>query len=263
MNKRLSELTMDDYKAFVRFWCDGTIVKSGRTGVNYIRAFKRMIETLKVPTPDGFAELFSFRVTDPPKIARYDAEVLKIFLRHTNERVRLFSLMCLNFGYYQVDIARLRLDQITDAEGGPYRAGDMYITKRRERTRHQNAFATTVYVWPETQRLMEQFRAKPNPAGTYFLTKLGLPYKVKTVSGIVEETIRTNKLNGDMSLKQFRKIGASQLKALAGSDAMHQYKANALSAADKPYILEDYSILTNALRKLREKLLTDGCLPPV
>ena len=43
---------------------------------------------------------------------------------------------------------------------------------------------------------------------------------------------------------------------------MHQYKSNALNAADAPYILEDYSILTNALKKFREKLIADGVLTP-
>src|SRR5687767_11967115 len=44
------------------------------------------------------------------------------------------------------------------------------------------------------------------------------------------------------------------------SVAMHQYKANALGAADQPYILEDYSILTRALMTFREKLRDDRVL---
>ena len=71
---------------------------------------------------------------------------------------------------------------------------------------------------------------------------------------------RAKRLRGQFSFKQYRKIGASQIKVLGGSDSMHQYKANALSAADKPYILEDYSILTKTLKMFREKLKSDGAL---
>jgi hypothetical protein len=107
---------------------------------------------------------------------------------------------------------------------------------------------------------MQQNRARPNPAGMYFLSQHGTPYSVKTISGVVEQVIRGEGLGGTMSIKQFRKIGASLIKMVASTDAMHQYKANALSTADQPYILEDYSLLTAALKRLREKLLEEGVL---
>jgi len=83
---------------------------------------------------------------------------------------------------------------------------------------------------------------------------------VKTISGATEQMIRYVGLARQFSVKQYRKVGASQIKALVGTDAMHQYKANAPSGADKPYILEDFSILTGALKKFREKLVADGVL---
>lgn len=49
-------------------------------------------------------------------------------------------------------------------------------------------------------------------------------------------------------------------KALADSDAMHMYKANAATAADKPYVLDEFSRLTAALKRFREKLKADGVL---
>lgn len=249
LDKRLGDLTAADYEAFVRFWCDPAVVKSKRTALNYTRAFRQMITRLDLPTPRKFNEIFTIKITQPTKIVRYNPDLLRIFLQHEDERVQMLSLLCLNCGYYQVDIARLLFEHVTDFDGNPYTSGDMFITKRRERTRHQNLFTTTVYVWPETQRLMEKLRApRENPFGTYFLSQLGTPYSVKTVAWIVEQVIRERGLGGQFSLKQFRKIGASQLKALAGSDAMHQYKANSLSAADRPYIDEDYNRLTNALQ---------------
>jgi hypothetical protein len=83
---------------------------------------------------------------------------------------------------------------------------------------------------------------------------------VKTVSGLVDAVKKANHLTGKFSIKQFRKVGASQIKKLSGSDAMHQYKANALNDADMPYILEDYSLLTAALKKFRDLLKADGVL---
>ncbi|MBC8106990.1 MAG: hypothetical protein H7Z14_10405 [Anaerolineae bacterium] len=136
----------------------------------------------------------------------------------------------------------------------------MFITRHREKTRHQNDFSTTCYVWPETQALMQKLKAPANPSGTYFLSQFGKPYSVKTISGVVEQVIRDVGLARQISVKQYRKIGASQIKKLAGTDAMHQYKANAPSATDKPYILEDFSILTAALKALRKKLKEDGVL---
>jgi integrase len=261
VNKRLMDLTLQDYESYVRFWCDPANMKSERTSLNYTGAFRRMITCLKVPTPQEFNDLFKMRLTQGTKIVRYDPDLLRIFLQHEDGRVQLISLMCLNFGYYQVDIARLRFEHITDFDGNPYRSGDMFVTKRRERTRHQNKFTTTVYCWPETQRLMEQYRAAlRNAYGSYFLSQNGTPYHVKTVAWIVEQAIREHGLGGKFSLKQFRKIGASQIKALCGSDAMHQYKANALGAADQPYILEDFTLLTGALKKFREKLIANGVL---
>ncbi len=261
VNKRLGDLKVADYDTFVKFWCNPMVVKSERTARNYTRAFQQMINHFDIPKPRKFDDIFTVKITRPTKIVRYNVDLLGTFLRHDNERVRLLSLLCLNCGYYQIDIARLRFEHITDFEGNPYKSGEMFITKQRERTLHQNMFTTTVYIWPETQRLMAKFRARhEHPFGTYFLSKLGTPYSVKTVAWILEGVIRERRLNGQFSLKQFRKIGASQIKALSGTDAMHQYKANALGAADTPYILEDYSLLTKALKTFREKLIADGVL---
>jgi len=261
VDRTLEELKHDDYRDFVRFWCDPAVVKSERTGANYIHAFKRMLDALKVKLPEDVAELFSLKIRTGTKIVRYQPVMLKKLLGCEDDRARLFQLMFLNFGYYAVDVARLRFDHITDAEGNPYAGrGEMFITRHREKTRHQNDFATTCYVWPETQALMQRLKAPSNPSGTYFLSQFGEPYSVKTISGVVEQVIRNVGLARQFSVKQYQKVGASQIKALAGTDAMHQYKANAPSAADKPYILEDFSILTAALKKLRKKLKADGVL---
>src|ERR1043165_5372419 len=56
---------------------------------------------------------------------------------------------------------------------------------------------------------MEKQRAPlQNPGGRYFVSHLGMPYKGKTVAGLVEEVIREKGLNRQFSVKQFRKIGA-------------------------------------------------------
>ncbi|HEY1686472.1 MAG TPA: hypothetical protein VGG19_17040 [Tepidisphaeraceae bacterium] len=262
IRKRLRDLTIGDYDAFVRFWCDPQNLRSGRTGANYIRALKQMIEGLKIATPEGFDDTFKLKIKKQPNIAPYDPAILKLFLNASHERARLFSLLFLNCGYYQVDVIRLRFDHVTDAEGKPYIGGEMFITKSREKTSHQNDFETTCFVWPETQVLMEKHRARPNRYGTYFLSSHGKPYNEDTISDLIHQIIRANGLIGKFSIKQFRKVGASQIKALADSDAMHLYKANALAQEDKPYIIEDFARLTAALKKFREKLIADGVLVP-
>jgi hypothetical protein len=211
VRKRLGDLTLDDYDAFVRFWCDPKII-SGRGGLNYIRAFKQMIDHLKVPKPDEYDEIFAIKMPGTTKIARYNADHLKALLNGEDQRARMYIMMALNMGYYQVDIARLKFEHVTDAEGNPHRKGDMFITKRRERTLHQNTFTTTCYVWPETQALMEKYRARPNPANAYFLSKLGTPYDEDSISPIALDAVKAAGLQGQYSFKQFRKIGASQIK---------------------------------------------------
>ena len=264
VTKRLCDLTRADYESFVQFWCNPNHVKSERTSKNYTGAFSRMLKRLKVPLPDDVDDLFRVKFTKPTKIVRYQPDLLRPFLQHEDERLRLWCLMFLNFGYYQVDLARLRFEYITDFHGNPYQDGEMFITRRRERTKHQNLFTTTIYVWPETQRLMEKFRARrDNPSGMYFLSKLGTPHKYRSMGWKFFDAARNLGLSGVISIKQFRKIGASQIKSLDGSDAMHQYKANALNAADTPYIDEDYSRLTRALKIFRDKLIVDGVLVPV
>jgi hypothetical protein len=119
VQKRLGELTIDDYEGFVRFWCDPQIVSSPRTGQNYIRAFRQMLARLKVPRPDDFDEVFSIKVPKARNIARYNAELLKPLLNCGHERAKLFALLCLNCGMYAIDIVRLRPEHVTDAEGHP------------------------------------------------------------------------------------------------------------------------------------------------
>lgn len=261
VNRVMASLRYEDYKDFTDFWTDPTNVTSERTSINYIGAFKRMLDGLKIRVPEECEELFRLRVTALPKIVKYNPAWLRALLSFPDDRARMFQLMGLNFGSYQCDIVRLTQSHITDYDGLPYQSGEMFVTRRRERTRHRNNFATTVYVWPETQQLMEKFRAKANPADAYFLSKFGLPYDEDTISYFIAPAIHAAGLQGQFSFKQWRKIGASQIKAIGGSDAMHQYKANALSAADQPYILEDYAILTRALKAFREKLIADEVFP--
>jgi hypothetical protein len=158
--KRFRDLTLDDYRLFTEFWFDPKNSVSERTAKNYIGGLQQIIHTLRIKLPDGADEIFKVKSTTMPKIAKYDPAVLRTFLQCSDERARLFSMMFLNFGYYAVDIIGLLFEHITDAQGEPYVSGEMFITKRRERTTHQNNFATTAYVWPETQELMQSI--EPN-----------------------------------------------------------------------------------------------------
>ena len=72
------------------------------------------------------------------------------------------SLLCLNCGFYAVDIVRLKPEEITDAEGNTQDGGN-YISKAREKTSHQNDFKATHWLWPETKALLEKHRARSNP----------------------------------------------------------------------------------------------------
>ena len=77
VNKRLGDLTLQDYESYVQFWCNPENLKSGRAVINYVHAFSRMVKRLKVPRPDEFDDVFKMKIMQTPKIVRYNPDQIR------------------------------------------------------------------------------------------------------------------------------------------------------------------------------------------
>jgi hypothetical protein len=91
VNKRLCDLTKQDYEAFVQFWCNPANAKSERTSKNYVGAFGRMLRRIRIPLPDDFETLFNIKLTQPTRIVRYDAALLRQCCRRRSSSEKILS----------------------------------------------------------------------------------------------------------------------------------------------------------------------------
>lgn len=251
---------------FVNYWWDGDLEISERTALNYCRAFKSLLdwiageEDMQWTMPKGADDVFSFKMSDDRNIAKYDKVKIKKLINGGSEQLKLYSLMALNFGWYQGDIAAFNPKFIT------HRDGEMYIKCKRVKTSHQNKFETEWWVWPETRRLMEKYRAKENPLNLYFLNGNGRPLvsdetKYDSIRDMFD-TARTNSEVDDYSFKQFRKIGFSAVKRITlNPDIARMYAAQKVTGAAARYDADDFfDPMHEALKKWRTELIADGVL---
>ena len=223
--------------------------------------------------PLDIGNLFSFPDANPTTSAKgYNAkELISIFDKlkvvegdnkqkvETKERVRCYCLMAINLGYYQLDIARLTPEMVSVDE-----QGDMFITRKRERTKHKVKFETTAYVWPETRALMEKYKAPAaNVHGLWFLNRAASPLQTddSNTDNIATEYGRLVRDKGvKFMFKAFRKVGNSWIANNVSDLASRQYRAEAPQGTHRFYHKYDVETLTNALKKFREQFIADKVL---
>ncbi|WP_168565001.1 phage integrase family protein [Crateriforma spongiae] len=87
------------------------------------------------------------------RIQVFDELELQTLYKGANDRTRLFMLLCLNCGMTQVDIGKLRHDEVDWKKGR--------IARKRSKTaKHGDAIPTVNYpLWKETFRLLKKFRS--------------------------------------------------------------------------------------------------------
>jgi hypothetical protein len=68
------------------------------------------------------------------------------------------------------------------------------------------------------------------------------------------------KSGSTLTLKQFRKIGASAMERLGGQQPRRLYKAGTIDSGDKVYVVEARQNLTPVLDKWGDELRADGIL---
>ncbi len=94
---------------------------------------------------------FRFNHSVAAKIETFTVEEVRAILDAANERMRLYLLLMLNCGQYQMDIAELRADEVDWKKGT--------LTRARSKTRERNGPVVTYKLWPETLALLRKLRA--------------------------------------------------------------------------------------------------------
>lgn len=280
----LDSVGRDEIVAFKRGWLAkvGAGDMARRTAADYCKAvqyflgwcYKRdRIVSRRIP---DLEDLLRFTDVNPINIEDYDAARAKLLtiLAKASDRVRLYIYLALNCGYYQVDIGAIKLAEIVE------RDGDTYIARRREKSSHQNDFVAFHWLWPETAELLEAEQAPAdraeNPAGLALLNEGGGPvYRISADAGKVDNVTSAywrvlDSINAEraakgldpigLQFKQFRKLGATAMNAIAGETVQKLYRAATFEGADRFYVRGDFSQLTAALRTWGETLRKDGIL---
>ncbi|MDR3582533.1 MAG: tyrosine-type recombinase/integrase [Candidatus Pacebacteria bacterium] len=176
-----------------------------------------------------------------------------------SEKVKLYVLLMLGGGMYQMDIAELKQDEV-DWENG-------LITRARTKTRNQGGPVVTYKLWKETFSLLKKYRNKKSPL--VLTTGEGNPLarrwvesgKTKRYDLIGSAWERLAKRMGmakhRLGMKHLRKTGASilaehpQYKYYAGIYLAHAPQ----SVGDKSYVVPSESEFAEALDWLRVQVL--------
>lgn len=241
-----------------------------RTALNYCRAFQAFLEwmdnqpQLRFQRPKGMDALFKLgKPAADPRVPTFD-EIKAIYAACRTDDERLFVLLGINCGMYEVDISDLTPAALVTYPGG--------IWWRRSKTSHQNAFYVWHWLFPETSALITTQRAAENPHGRLFLNKLGAPlseskdgHRTKAVSEAFERVILRAGLKGKgISFKSLRKFGAHELRAQAAGDKdnlARKYLGQAVPGVLRHYVRDDFEDLAAELKRFRQRLVAAGVLP--
>jgi len=146
----------------------------------------------------------------------FTTDEIKTLLTQSEDRTKLFILLMLNIGAYQSDISELRHEEVNWTTGT--------ITRKRTKTKaHKNVPTVTYRLWPETFKLLRQFRSKKGDR--VLLNSLGNPLvdrgvksdgKSYTNDAIKNAFDRVRKKTGiDKPMKLLRKTSATLIRSQA------------------------------------------------
>ena len=272
VERTLDSLSFEDIERFKRDWMsaarDDKVAL--RTAKDYLLAFKYLLDwadrqsRIAYRHPANIAGIFKFRKVNPINIEEPKEAIGKIkeLFGVASERTRLYVLLGLNCGFYQVDIGRMKLRDVR-VEGR-----HTFIVRAREKTSHQNDFAGRWYLWPETAKLLKSHlangSAETNSTGLALLNEAQAPlYTVKPNRARVDNIEsafdramavvnkrRVAKGHEPMAFafKQLRKVGATMMDRIGGPTARRLYKAGTLTDGDAAYVRNDFDALTKALK---------------
>lgn len=236
--------------------------RSGKTCSNYLSVISMLLnwaETRKTGYvhPTGVAQLFRHkRLLTAPRVERYDAERLNRLLGGCDDMQRLWIYLGLNCGFYQVDIANLRRDELVD---GP--DGTSAIQRYRDKTSATNQFPGYHVLWSETARLLNAVGKSDSADGRLLKSKTGTILRTARTDLIGKHLRQVGKdTDAHIEFKQYRKFGATAIQRLGGDECRRLYKVGQIDSGDKSYVHESREKLTQPLLQWGEELRRDGVL---
>lgn len=219
---------------------------------------RRLAELKLIHLPGNIdARRFRFNHSAAQKIDVFTVEEVRELLGRANERMRLYLLLMLNCGMYQMDVAELRQEEVDWRHGT--------ITRARSKTRERNGPVVTYKLWPETFALLKKHRAEGELALT---TERGNP--------LVEYALKDGKLaRYDAIQSAFTRMGKARLgmkhlrktsATLLGEHPQYKFFANHFLAdspktmADKHYVIPSQAEFFEAIDWLGDKLRSGASL---
>ena len=186
---------------------------------------------------------------------RLDEKPLSQSQAEADERLRLYFLLMLNCGFYQIDCAELRQSQVDWSNGR--------ITRKRTKLENSggNVPTVTYQLWEETFSLLFQHRS--SDPQRVLVNRNGKPCVTKNIAGRGRnDSIKSafnrfqKRLKLDcLPMKHLRKTTASIIASKFGEDVSTLFLADApTSTAGKHYIAIDDERLDDPLKYAREKL---------
>jgi integrase len=247
---------------------------SERSALNYCRAFQAFLDWmdnqpgLRFHKPKGMDALFKLgKPATDPRVPSFE-EVGKLFAAGRNDAERLYVLLGINCGMYEVDISNLTPASLVKHKG------ESCVWWRRQKTSHQNTFQTLHWLFPETLKLIEEVRAPAgNAHGRLLLNRQGEPlseakegFRTKEVSRLFTGVVKRAGLKGGgVSFKSLRKFGSHEVRSQAAGDKdniARKYLGQAIPGVLRDYVRDDFDDLTAELKRFRQRLIDEKVLPP-
>lgn len=217
--KEIDGPTLIKYKAHVDATCKfrtaGHRLEAAKTLVKWLWATE-VIESLPRAFSSGELKIEK----SAPEIKTFTLAEVKTLLTRASQRTKLYCLLGLNCGMYQVDICDLKPSEI-DLEKGT-------VTRRRSKTKkHRNPPRVTYNLWPQTLELLKQeITAEGERA---LIGENGRPLVVQAADGKKTDAVRSafarllKKTGLKGSFKLFRKTSASLLADSQWPDVRHLF----------------------------------------
>jgi integrase len=263
-NTPLASFGEDQIKEVVNYYQSSELELSQRTRSNYVQSMLQFLKSevmrkLNFTMPHFDENFFAFHKVTAENV-KYNKVQIKTLINAVDDRCKLFQLLALNCGFLQVDICNLKLAEIVELNG------DTYIARKRDKTSHQNDFATQWYLWPETAKLLKKHLAAENKWGLALLHPKGGPMMVKRRDYVTVQWRRVALAQPvtakGFSYKQYRKIGVSAVKRISGNpDIARKYAAQKIAGVLADYDRDDFfGDLTETLKKWHAELKADEVL---
>lgn len=204
---------------------------------------------------------FGEKGKQPREKVIFSKEQIATILAKGTDQIKLFTLLCLNCGFTQIDLAELTKAEVDLANGR--------IIRKRSKTRKQNSSLTINYkLWPETLALLKKVKSKHKTL--VFATRNGTPLMKAEFNAAGKFTRKDNisleynrfqvKTFGKRlaTFKSLRKTGNSALNGTEYRDMRTYYLGHSpRSVAEKHYDVGDPDFqkrLDNAIDCLRVAL---------